>query len=447
MGQAERPIQTDDSDLRRSKSSKFSLKAKPSFAFRKKGSRPTSSQSAPSSIDPDKTPPAGGSVPGSPNSTLRSQGPGPTPAQAAYIQRIISGPVHNGHGHDTDPLARLRAANSAAGGEGATVNVPISTETGLEESLKNFTSVEVLEGENAFACRKCYKIKSGKYTNEQEKLQEEDESITSELTSPPLSATRMLPPAMPIISTSSDSGSDRISLPEDEGRSGRTGSAASRSSAARLHRAPSPLRKLIEMDGDTKEQVYASSALSSESIQIAESPAAVDPGADDNPESDGLSGTSSEEDEPPPQNLPVGIRPKTSRRKSSYFIMRRAFKRYLIAKAPEVLVFHFKRFRQTHKSGLTFTSFYDLRKWVGRPVAGKVRADDIALGWTTLFHSRRCWTSHRIWRLTGTTIRWFLLSRAPERRIWIGNHQNMDQRGDQSCIGSMVSHSASSRAV
>jgi ubiquitin carboxyl-terminal hydrolase 16/45 len=42
--------------------------------------------------------------------------------------------------------------------------------------------------------------------------------------------------------------------------------------------------------------------------------------------------------------------------------MRRAFKRYLIAKAPEMLVFHLKRFKQSTKTGLTFTSFYDLKK-------------------------------------------------------------------------------------
>ena len=51
-----------------------------------------------------------------------------------------------------------------------------------------------------------------------------------------------------------------------------------------------------------------------------------------------------------------------ARKKSSHFIMRRAFKRYLIAKAPEVLVFHFKRFKQTQKAIMAFTNFYDLKK-------------------------------------------------------------------------------------
>lgn len=78
---------------------------------------------------------------------------------------------------------------------------------------------------------------------------------------------------------------------------------------------------------------------------------ARDPGARD------ASDSEASDEEPP--SLPV--RPQPNRRKSTHFVLRRAYKRYMIASPPEILVFHLKRFRQTQK-GLAFTSFYDLKK-------------------------------------------------------------------------------------
>lgn len=346
-------ISEDSSSLKRntSMSQKFGLKGKPSFSFGKKKSRAASSSSSiASTVDAERTPPAN-SIPGSPNTFHRQHGPGPTPAQNAYIQRILSAPQS---AHVDDPLAKLRAANA---GEGVSVNEKpgSKTLTGLEESLQAFTSVEVLEGDNAFACRKCWKIKTGKYANAQDTVHEEDENADD--LAPPASSMRHAPPTISI--AGSDSSSEvAVPTPDSERRLGRTGSAASRSSAAsQQQRAPSPLRRLVEEQGDEAlEKSYAVSTIS------ADSSAVVDAEKD---ASDGLSNSSSSDDEPPPVDLPVGVRPKMpTRRKSLHFTMRRAFKRYLIAQAPEVLVFHFKRFKQTHKSGLTFTSFYDLKKRV-----------------------------------------------------------------------------------
>jgi len=345
-------ISEDGSSLKRntSMSQKFGLKGKPSFSFGKKKSRtPSSSSSIASTVDPDRTPPAN-SIPGSPNTFHRQHGLGPTPAQNAYIQRILSAPQI---AHFDDPLAKLRAANA---GEGTAVNEKAGSKTltGLEESLQAFTSVEVLEGDNAFACRKCWKIKTGRYNNAHDTVHEEDETVDD--LAPPVSSIHPAPPSISI--AGSDSSSDvAIPTPDSERRLGRTGSATSRTSAASQHqRAPSPLRRLVEERGDeAPEKSYAVSTISAESSALAE------PEKD---ASDGLSdSSSSSDDEPPPVDLPVGVRPKMpTRRKSSHFMMRRAFKRYLIAQAPEVLVFHFKRFKQMHKSGLTFTSFYDLKK-------------------------------------------------------------------------------------
>lgn len=329
-------------------SSKFGLKNKPSFGFKKKPSRPSSSSSS-SIADPDKTPPAV-SIPGSPNTFNRLHGPGPTHAQSAYIQRILSAPPTNHH-QGEDPLAKLRAANA---GEGINVNQTATTTlTGLEESLKAFTSVEVLEGDNAFACRKCWKVKSGKYQHSHATVLEEDESV--ENLAPSITSSKTAPPSISIVG--SDTASEAsVPLPNSDGRLGRAGSSGSRFNSS-IQRAPSPLRRLVEQDQDPAQSAqtsYAASAISADSGALADPEEELD---------DGLSDTSDSDDEPPPADLPVGVRPKMpNRRKSSHFVMRRAFKRYLIAQSPEVLVFHFKRFKQTNKSGLSFTSFYDLKK-------------------------------------------------------------------------------------
>jgi ubiquitin carboxyl-terminal hydrolase 16/45 len=55
-------------------------------------------------------------------------------------------------------------------------------------------------------------------------------------------------------------------------------------------------------------------------------------------------------------DVPVGLSrpPPPQRRKSTHFVLQRAFKRYLIAKAPPVMVFHFKRFQQMGKASTAF---------------------------------------------------------------------------------------------
>jgi len=259
---------------------------------------------------------------------------------------------------ETDPLARLKAANNGGlpNGDAGAVNVPV--ETGLIESLKAFTSVEVLEGENAFACRKCWRVKTGKWKNGQATVREEDEEaldVTSPSVSPLLIPHRAAPPSISIVG--SDTSSDRaLSLQGIENsRLGRAESTTSRSSAAsQNNRAPSPLRRQV---GDSDRSSFSTSL--SDQSQNTEVETIAEPLHLD---SDGLSDTSSDEEPPAPDINAVG-RPKMApRRKSSHFVMRRAFKRYLIAKAPEVLVFHFKRFKSTQKTSLAFTSFYDLKK-------------------------------------------------------------------------------------
>ncbi len=347
LDQDDRP--GENSGIHRSASTKsFGLKAKASFSFRRRGSKPNAAPAPSLSVpEPEKpisarTPPASPSV-----SSLGGNGVGPTAAQSAYIQRILADPLE----HETDPLQRLRRATS---GDSEVHQTPANT--GLVESLKAFTSVEVLEGENAFACKKCWKVKTGRYKATHATVHEEDETVDplSPGTSPILAPTATHPPpSISIIGSPDDSA--RAVSPMDMNRAVvRDGSLGSGSANrnGRSARAPSPLRNRVD-DALRPSQAAESATLASTDSAL----------ADD--ESDGLSDTDTDDEEPPqPIAMPIG-RPKMGpRKKSSHFVMRRAFKRYLIAKAPEVLVFHFKRFKQTHKTGLAFTSFYDLKKWV-----------------------------------------------------------------------------------
>ena len=324
-------------------------KGKPSFSF---GKRRTSRSA---SNTEDRTPPA--SIPSSPSfASQKAFGPGPTPAQTAYIQRILAGPptLTNGFAAD-DPLARLRAAN---GGEGTAVNQSSPKVTGLEESLQAFTSVEVLEGDNAFACKKCWKIKAGRYKDdsvaeeaeviEEEPSEEDQANAESNTLGVSISSLRSVQP--PSIQVSASETDLERKVPADHHRAGRSSSATRKSSASlsNSYRAHSPLRNVLGQGRDD-----------TASLTTVESSIPADTDQDS---SDGLSETSSE-DEPPPGSGPDIARPKLARQASTHYVLRRAFKRYLVAKAPEVLVFHFKRFKQMHKSSLTFaTSFYDLKK-------------------------------------------------------------------------------------
>lgn len=331
---------------------------------------------------------------------------GPTPAQAAYIQRILYGPPGAPESHD--PIAKLRAAHAGELGVGAG-----KPDSGLVDSLKAFTSVEVLEGDNAFACRKCWKIKNGYYRDKKgarnwrrerkhhDGHKSETDHHTEVLVSPASSSSVLSPsPSSALLSPSPIKHSAPLPiLQTDDDRSGRPRSLAARSPA--MVRAPSPLRQRIEKEEDESEHIpisrfdttkssettvslsslnTTSSAETRESTKTApttlDTIPIIDVGAEADGEdgecdsdSDGLSNTDTEDETMPPSSLP---KPAPSRggsffqsrkdpAKDKNFILRRAFKRYLIARAPETLVFHLKRFKQTGKSGM-YSNFSTLKK-------------------------------------------------------------------------------------
>nr|XP_018263762.1 uncharacterized protein I303_03635 [Kwoniella dejecticola CBS 10117]OBR85920.1 hypothetical protein I303_03635 [Kwoniella dejecticola CBS 10117] len=403
------------------------LKAKPSFSFgRKKDKKAASPVIAPSAImegegDHDRTPPT--STPASPSihsqdlhhrkSHHRTQhGPGPTPAQAAYISRILAPPP--GTIDLDDPIAKLRAAQSGQPID-SSGNGNASSEYGLVDALRAFTSVEVLEGENAFACKKCWKIKHGYYAKHEATVKEEDEeqlaaasaedgfglpltstrgSVSSNVTTSSAGTSPMMisGPQISVMGSPSSEKSnnssyyDASAVPDGRlGRSHRNTSINSNISKSSIARAPSPLRRHVEADEQQEElsdrlastnlsSTYGSeSALTEDSGVTSNTSVSNDDLAEDDEaqeeeeESDGLSDSETSVDEhnrDKDGHASASNSKSKSKKKSkntSHVVMGRAFKRYLIAKKPEILVFHFKRFKQTAKS-YSFSSFYDLKK-------------------------------------------------------------------------------------
>ncbi|WVQ78395.1 hypothetical protein IAT38_000481 [Cryptococcus sp. DSM 104549] len=410
----DRRLGDGSSNLGRSSSSRgFSgLKPKASFSFRRKQPRASSSSSSvnlaiASPSDGERTPPAPPSIPTSPKPAhphhqhhLPHHQAGPTPAQAAYIARILAPPP--GSSVDAnDPLAKLRAAQS-----GQVIEVAPQS-TGLVDSLKAFTSVEVLEGENAFACKKCWRIKHGKYQHHEKTVPEEDEegehhashgaaspgrrpgsktlpsanSVSTMSTVSNASSILTSPRAgtAPSIAIASPKSDKQAQLEDTHLRPGRS---TSLNHSQSQMRAPSPLRRQVEEEEVLVEQMSSTTLDSSFTSHDSNSGSFADPSdagdhegeADADAEaedddcsseesSDGLSDSETESEDGKEKGKGKGGRPKAQRRKSRHFVMGRAFKRYLIAKAPEILVFHFKRFKQTHTTNYGFTtSFAQLKK-------------------------------------------------------------------------------------
>ncbi|KAK6902972.1 hypothetical protein I203_108233 [Kwoniella mangroviensis CBS 8507] len=425
---------TNSSGLGRSSSTKNfgGLKNKPSFSFRRKDKKAASPVIGPSTtFEEEKVKTPSTSTPNSPSlhgqgfqvdrkqpkHHHRYHGPGPTPAQAAYISRILAPPP--GAIDSDDPLAKLRAAQSGQPVEASSS----SPEYGLIDALRAFTSVEVLEGENAFACKKCWKIKHGYYSKLEATVKEEDEeqlkddheglpqtytrdsvstasSIgTSPLLVPSARVSSHQPPQISVMGSPSSEKSGKTSY-WDNLESSRLGRSPNHSDHPTI-RAPSPLRRQLELEEQEKlNQQMASTTLSSTygsdysqltidsaattttSRSTQDNDVSTSTSADnlaeaeddeEDEESDGLSDSetsidehhdnndNNEDDQTKSKRSKKSKSKKDHNKKSHHVVMGRAFKRYLIAKKPEILVFHFKRFKQTTKS-YSFSSFYDLKK-------------------------------------------------------------------------------------
>jgi hypothetical protein len=284
--------------------------------------------------------------------------PKPRPEQAAYIRRLLNGPNLPPRAMD-DPLERLRSGmaqmqvqqglgatggHSAGEGNGlaegpAGVSLPAidGLETDLMDSMKNFTAVEVLEGDNAFACHKCWRYKTGRGGRRRK-----------------LAKLANVPPAGGTSSSSSDSEDQQAAQPA-KGHSVAFAEPRMVVPEIAVTTDDEPMGRVTP----TQETVVPNSSLTANRSPRPSTTGSVETdrltvvSSNSGRSGSGTSGyqTSSEEssDEGPVGRLSVVRPPPPQRRKSQHFVLQRAFKRYMIARAPPVLVFHFKRFQQSSK--------------------------------------------------------------------------------------------------
>ncbi|KAF8648912.1 hypothetical protein AX16_006134 [Volvariella volvacea WC 439] len=138
----------------------------------------------------------------------RSRSPKPpkgTPAEAAYLRRILADVVPASSSHNPFALLKsigdhhllgsspLSQSSSSAGGNSTSTSsshghgssaasywLGVPSLTGLEECLRMFTAVEVLDGENMVGCRRCWKIANGEYGSPKGGMDDDDEENEEE---------------------------------------------------------------------------------------------------------------------------------------------------------------------------------------------------------------------------------------------------------------------------
>lgn len=300
--------------------------------------------------------------------------------------------------------------------EGADLEVQ-QANTGLVRALHQFTAVEVLDGANSFACKRCWRLlnppseaeksrlrqrrlRRGRDEDESEKSSDDDPSSAEEdqgqhteispqsstdskpsrpAATPHVDWAKTLRPhskeqqAVPSIETTAPP--SPTSQVEQAEVSDQTGKSTPSPSRAPLLKAP-------------KAVTASSKGLTlGESLSSASSDEGQSDGVED--EVDGRRATSVtfEDQQSKGGNkktaLPMAVRPVALRSKrSTHSLQRRALKRFLIANTPRVLVFHFKRFQASSRgfSSYSFSSsfkkiddyvsfpeYLDVKPWLAPP--------------------------------------------------------------------------------
>ncbi|KAG8970732.1 hypothetical protein FRC03_004114 [Tulasnella sp. 419] len=291
-------------------------------------------------------------------------------------------------------------------------------QSGLEDCLRQFTAVESLDGENSFACKRCWRKanpslaaleRAQRTTNPNDSRSSDDDSTTDyssddddaessysiiDPTVIPLPASRPLTPTalrsfdsqpsqrdgaavdlkpsptskptkygglpIPAISTTSPESPDTVTPPVA------LLNKLLSSSNTGPYLSPNPSRNSIE--GSSKrvpvKQPRASSDADSsnsseDSEKEVESTTSVTTGSNTDIN---LQSPAPTDHGPVPKELQQTLPPKSQR-----VIHRRALKRYLISAPPPVLVIHLKRFQQITKSHSMFANFKKLDDYVAFP--------------------------------------------------------------------------------
>ncbi|KZS97203.1 cysteine proteinase [Sistotremastrum niveocremeum HHB9708] len=332
-----------------------------------------------------------------------------TRSQTAYLNRILDQP------NSSNPFSLLPP--------GSGMWTKFSPTQGLDECLRQFTAVEALDGENMFGCRKCWKMAHDPdYIQAHASGDRDDEDDDDEDDEPPSTArphdlpteSKASPASTTIIASggeinvsSLDLSASASSLPIALDRKGLIPVTTSvqysgppiPSITTEPPRSPSPASSLGSNDVRSPPSVHWSArpglehtqSQSQDSLVIPRHRATyhpnrhvhIIPGSDNESNSAGSSDESSDgaltdtsvtsaSTSQPSITAPApnGTHENSKRPipRSKQVIMRRAFKRYLIAKPPPVLIIHLKRFQQVSRTPVAlFGSFKKLDDYVPFP--------------------------------------------------------------------------------
>ncbi|KAG6813054.1 hypothetical protein H0H92_014326 [Tricholoma furcatifolium] len=360
--------------------------------------------------------------------------PKPTIAELNYLREILADITPSSH----NPFTFLKPpqhtqSNRSVSAPGASQNLWLSMNhfSGIEECLRMFTSVEILDGENMVGCRRCWKIANGEYDvpSPVDEGNGDEEYVDVEITSvPPVppprpmvtpngvrkprlvdlsplrpAALTNLPTSMstptvslythpnssdprtvsslPTTAPSSIHESDVDAVPsvklvvatnDDASATGRISGEVATTIPFIMTTAPdSPLRPSahymersnslpLDKSGPVVQPAprlgqvlkhFPTVPQDTRSLPVPSGLRRVDSDGDESSgaESD-ASAESSSQSHPPRTAGSVRKKPKP-------VIMRPAYKRYLIATPPPVLVIHLKRFQQINKTGMLSLSF------------------------------------------------------------------------------------------
>jgi ubiquitin carboxyl-terminal hydrolase 16/45 len=117
--------------------------------------------------------------------------PKPTAAESEYLGKVLADVVSSSSGLHSSfslfkpPTLMLSGAHpfstsSSSSGGGAGMWLDLHHFSGIEECLRLFTAVEVLDGENMVGCRRCWKILNGMFDAKQEEEDSDQEQEQEE---------------------------------------------------------------------------------------------------------------------------------------------------------------------------------------------------------------------------------------------------------------------------
>ena len=103
--------------------------------------------------------------------------PKPTDEEAAYLKQVLADIIPA----SSNPFGIFRPPSyQGSGGNATNLLLKIGQLPGIEECLRLFTAVEVLDGENMVGCRRCWKIENGMYKPQTRPLGECEDSDSDE---------------------------------------------------------------------------------------------------------------------------------------------------------------------------------------------------------------------------------------------------------------------------